>query len=214
MNTSEYLDTRTDPAKRIARPKWFQDQNGDLPVTDDYLVGSGIFPLYDERPTATTRFLYTETGFEVGESRADVTWEQVERDLVISKQMVANLVNALRDTKISGGFVHNGNAFQSRQSDRENILGKGYKAQFAVLAGAEEGDLFWDPMTGSNPFVWITADNQLVTRDAYQMVALKDAGETFKAGLTFYARALKDAVLAAADHDALEAIDITAGWPA
>lgn len=162
-------------------------------------------------------FSVTARGKEQFSAEEEADWlarNSVAATFARAQENLVAEINVLRDAKISGGFAHDGHAFQSRQSDRENILGKGYKAQFAVLAGAEEGDLFWDPMTGSNPFVWITADNQLVTRDAHQMVALKDAGETFKAGLTFYARALKDAVLAAADHDALEAIDITAGWPA
>lgn len=121
-------------------------------------------------------------------------------------------VDATRDQRIAGGFDFNGYRIQSRASDRENIANLGLDARDAVAAGAEVGDYFWHPQFPQG-FAFITADNEIVPLDAHQMVALRDRGIEFKAGQTFYGRGLKDQVDAAADQAALDAIDLTTGWP-
>lgn len=128
------------------------------------------------------------------------------------EQLVAR-INQERDRRIAGGFDHDGHRFQSRQSDRENIIRKGDRADAAVLAGAVADDLLWDVTTEGQDFVFITADNASLSRDAFQMVALRDAGERFKQAVTFYARGLKDAVLAAETDAERTAILVTADWP-
>ena len=113
-----------------------------------------------------------------------------------------------RDARIDGGFNFLGQRFQSRPSDRENIMGASQLAIAAMGQGAGPGNLRWaDP---DKDFVWITADNDLAPLDAPSTVALFQAGVAFKSALTFYARGLKDALLAAEDPNS---IDIETGWP-
>lgn len=132
------------------------------------------------------------------------------------KAGVCARIDARRDALIDGGFTHTVDAveytFQSRQSDRENILGLALAAQMAIAQGAQADDLEW--LTPETDFNYITADNTLAPMDAFEVLALYQRGLSFKAGQTFYARGLKDAALAAADDAALDAIDIEAGWPA
>lgn len=149
-------------------------------------------------------------------SRYEETMQAIEdyESVALSrkKEELCNAVDALRDTLIEGGFEHDGHRFQSRQSDRENIIGASVAAMGAIMNGAQPGDLRWsDP---NSDFVWIAEDNTLVPLDASGMMALYKRGFTFKAGNTFYARALKDAILAAETMEAVLAIDIESGWPA
>lgn len=70
-----------------------------------------------------------------------------------------------------------------------------------------------DTLCWSNPsadFGWITEDNTTMQMSASAVLALFQAGVEFKSALTFFARDLKDAVIAAADPSS---IDIEAGWP-
>ena len=123
------------------------------------------------------------------------------------EQLLAR-VDAERDRRIDGGFTFEGQVYQSRPSDRENVMGAAQLAMGAIGQGAQPGDLRWaDP---DEDFVWITADNQLVPLDAPQVVALFQAGVAFKSALTFHARALKDALLEAADP---LTVNIETGWP-
>lgn len=125
-------------------------------------------------------------------------------------------VNFMRDAKISAGFdfTHNGETYriQSRQSDRENVIGLAIAAMGAIAAGKQPGDLEW--LAPGQPFGFIAEDNRIIPLDAQGMMALYQRGLGFKMGTTLYARALKDAGAAAPDLAALQAIDRTVGWPA
>lgn len=136
-----------------------------------------------------------------------LTWVDPPQIAPTVEELTA-LVDAERDRRIDGGFTFMGHTFQSRPSDRENVMGAAQLAIAAIGQGAQPGDLRWaDP--GSD-FVWIAADNALVPLDAHTTVAMFQAGIAFKSGLTFHARALKDAIIASADP---ESIDIMDGWP-
>lgn len=113
-----------------------------------------------------------------------------------------------RDRRIDGGFAFAGARFQSRPSDRENIMGAAQLAMAWMGAGGDPDTLRW-----SNPaadFGWITEDNTTMPMSASVVVEMFQTGVAFKSALTFFARDLKDAVLAAADPSS---IDIEAGWP-
>lgn len=125
----------------------------------------------------------------------------VVRDLCV-------LIDRERDRRIDGGFAFAGARFQSRPSDRENIMGAAQLGMAWMGAGGDPDTLRW-----SNPaadFAWITEDNTTMPMSASAVVALFQAGVAFKSALTFFARDLKDAVIAAADPSS---IDIEAGWP-
>lgn len=124
-------------------------------------------------------------------------------------------VNVERDVRIESGydFTHDEETYsiQSAQSDRENVIGLAVAAMGALSQGAEAGDLEW--LVPGMPFGFIDADNRTIPLDAAGMMALYQRGLGFKMGTTLYARALKDACLAAADLEALEDVNTTAGWP-
>lgn len=114
-----------------------------------------------------------------------------------------------RDKRIDSGFTFRGNTYQSRPSDRENVMGAAQLALAYLGAGGDPSSLRW-----ANPdadFVWIAADNQTLPLTAADVVALFQAGVAFKSALTFYARAMKDAVIADEDPSSVEWRD---NWPA
>lgn len=138
-------------------------------------------------------------------------FHELSPPLDVMKAEKVAAINALREEKIAGGFDHAGHRFQSRQSDRENVIDAAVGANLAIAQGAQPGNLRWaDP---DEDFGWITANNSEVPMDPYDVLDLFQAGVAFKTRLTFYARAIKDIVLAAPDPATLDAIDITTGWP-
>lgn len=117
-------------------------------------------------------------------------------------------IDRIRDTRIDGGFTFNGMRFQSRPSDRENIMGACQMAMAYIGAGGDATETKWDD--SSSDFEWILEDNSRVVMSAGDVVSLFQSGVAFKTAQTFYARGLKDVV--SADDDPW-AIDINTGWP-
>lgn len=140
----------------------------------------------------------------------DEAWLAKEAAVLVSR------VNQDRDQRIASGFAfeHEGESYtiQSDQSDRENVIGLAVAAMGAISQGAQPGDLHW--LGTEDPFGFIAADNRIILLDAYGMMALYRRGLAFKMGTTLYARALKNALLAATDLTQLGAVDIEDGWPA
>jgi hypothetical protein len=99
---------------------------------------------------------------------------------------------------------------QSRQSDRENVLGLAMAAQSAILAGAQPGNLRW--LTLDQDFGFITADNTIIPMDAFDMIALYRQGLAFKPAATFHACAVKDEVLAATSDADVCTFNLESGW--
>ena len=112
------------------------------------------------------------------------------RPEVIALPISPDQVDAERDRRIDAGFTFNGKAYQTRQTDRENIAGAAQIAFMAIVGGAEAGNLRWaDP---DSDYVWIASDNSLVPMDAQTVVELGRAAAAEKQALIFAARTLKD----------------------
>lgn len=121
---------------------------------------------------------------------------------------ICRQIDVERDRRIDGGFTFQGERLQSRPSDRENVMGAAQLAMGYLAAGGDPSSLRWaDP---DNDFVWITADNGTIPLTAPDTIAMFQAGVAFKSALTFYARAMKDAVIAAEDPPSVEWSE---GWP-
>lgn len=126
---------------------------------------------------------------------------------------MADAVNAIRDDRTANAFVFAGVLFQLDDArSQPRITAMGADARFAVLGGAQPGNLRWaDP---DHDFGWIATDNSVMPMDAQTMVAFSDAAKLWVSRHTFAGAAIKKAIAAAEDHAALDAIDIEAGWPA
>lgn len=151
-----------------------------------------------EVPAALSRCVSFANGASPGLSYApELTAESTCRD-----------IDRERDLRIDSGFTFGVNTFQSRPSDRENIMGAAQLAMGYLGAGGDPASLRW-----ANPdadFVWIAADNRTVPMTAMDVVGMFQAGVAFKSALTFYARAMKDAVIAAEDPASVPWRD---NWP-
>lgn len=125
-----------------------------------------------------------------------------------SVDSISKRIDKIRDNRIDSGFSWNGMRFQSRPSDRENIMGASSLAMAYIGAGGSPDETKWaDP---ENDFEWILEDNGRTALSAGAVVALFQAGVAFKSAQTFYARALKDAI---AEADDPSTVDIINGWP-
>lgn len=161
-------------------------------------------------PTLTTKGFY-EQNWEIRELDSEIAAVNVATKKAELVASMLSKVDNIRNTRIARGFTFEGHTFQSDVSDRENIANLGLDACEAISNGAQPGDYFWHPKF-PNGFGFITADNQTIPMDAYQMSALRDRGIEFKASQTFYARSLKDQIIANADNDP-ESVNINDNWP-
>mgnify|MGYP001601212218 CR=1 FL=1 len=129
-----------------------------------------------------------------------ITWENGERvvremtpDEVSETPpsvLTSQHVNSERDRRLAAGFSYGGNVFDSDAASVQNVIGSATLARFAVLSGAQAGDLRW--LNPSVDFTWITQANVSVDVDAQTMVALGDALTLYRQSVIFAGRALKD----------------------
>lgn len=103
----------------------------------------------------------------------------------------------------AAGFTYNGKAFQLDDASQARITALAVKAnrKAAGAAGA----------TWSGTF--IAADNTEATFTETEFGAFADAAANVVIARRLYARSLKNDILAAADGAALDAINVSAGWP-
>ncbi|NEV80582.1 DUF4376 domain-containing protein, partial [Rhodopseudomonas sp. BR0C11] len=99
---------------------------------------------------------------------------------------------AARDTLIDAGFSFGGVAYQSRPTDRENIIGAALMASMAVAGGAEAGNYRWARPDAD--FEWIALDNSKVKMDAPTVIAFGQAQAARKQALISAARTIKDQI--------------------
>lgn len=118
------------------------------------------------------------------------------------KVAMVETIKTIRDANIAGGVnVAGVGVFDSDDTARLNITGAVVMAQVAIAAGS--------PFSMS----WKLANNSIVTLNATQMISVGIAAGTHVAACHARAQALGISVQGAADHTALDAIDLNAGWP-
>lgn len=113
--------------------------------------------------------------------------------------------------KIGAGLVYavdGGDARPYQIDPASQTLIAGAAADAGLVAAGAPGALAWP-----DGFGWITADNAIVPMDAAQCFAFGQAVKAYVTGLVLNNRALKTAIGAAADVAAVQAIDLTQGWP-
>jgi hypothetical protein len=144
----------------------------------------------------------------------DMTAEEIaalQDPIEVVKANAVLAVDAERARRTRDGFSFAGTSYQLDEASTTLIAGAGADARFAVLAGAQPGNLQW-AIPGQN-FGWIATDNTTTQMDAQTMSAFADAAKVWITLHIFTARAIKDAILAAADAEAVKAVLAAAVWP-
>lgn len=118
--------------------------------------------------------------------------------LVVDRAVVSQEVDIERDRRIDSGFIYNDRPYQSGVTDRENITGSVQLAMLAIMGGVNIGDYRW--MDDDHDFQWITADNEIVNLDAYDVVELGKLAAITKKNYIFKARMLKDMEVIPSDY--------------
>jgi len=143
--------------------------------------------------------IYIAEPFVAPEGQVATGPEYFVRDGVVVWQMFdvmdqpppsAEMINAERDRRVESGFYFNDVLFQSRVEDQKRINGAGTLAAIAVMNGAQPGEFRWHG--GDNDFAWISADNQLVLMDAFNVIEFGQAAARWESAHVFAARLLKD----------------------
>lgn len=98
-------------------------------------------------------------------------------------------VNTERDRRTHAGFQFQGKLYQFDPASKARVTGAATLAKFAVLNGAQLGDLRW--INPDVDFSWIAADNTLTTMDAPTASAFGDTAAVHEQRHIFAARALK-----------------------
>lgn len=109
--------------------------------------------------------------------------------------------------KIAAGRVYNdGKTYQIDPASQANISAMGSIA--ASVVNSAPGAAPWPAN-----FTWIAADNSQTPMNAAQMYAFAQNVAGYVSALILNNRALKTAIASASTMKALQAIDITSGWP-
>jgi hypothetical protein len=134
------------------------------------------------------------------------TQEQVESALLtLAKREHAVAAGVEFDARVAAGVAYGGKVLQIGDDDRANITGQSSRAIASMLSGSG--------VTWPSDFAWRMADNSsLALPTAADMLALGQAAADRYAALRLKLGQIKDAIDAAADQAALDAIDVTAGW--
>jgi hypothetical protein len=107
---------------------------------------------------------------------------------------------------IAAGFTFGGALFQIDPDSQ------GQMAAMGIMALGSITDAAGSPWPAG--FYWVAADNSHVAMDAPTMYAFGRAVAGYVSACILRLRAIKDAIAAATDQPTLDAIDVTAGYPA
>ncbi len=171
-----------------------------------------LLPVVVERPEFDPQTeQLTGPTYDVEADRVVERYTVQPRPLDQRKAEMLVAVQSERDRRIRLPFAFAGHTFDYDDQSQKRITGAAALAGFALTVGGKQpGDLLWHG--GDTPFVWIAADNALVQMDALMCFGLGQAAAAWESAHIFAAKAMKNAIEAAQDHAALDAIDISAGW--
>jgi len=121
--------------------------------------------------------------------------------LAVRKQRLRDQVNTIKRDRQNGTAVTSQGTVDSDPESRNKLNGAVLMAMLSIQNSQ------------SFSIDWTLSDNSSVTLNAPAMIAMASEVGTHVATQHAYAKALKDAIEVAADHAALDAIDIQTGWP-
>jgi hypothetical protein len=148
-----------------------------LPVRGDTTQGDLVLDWFDGLPE---------------DRKAAFLFDPVEGSTPTPSVSLPDYTMRVRDILIDAGFVFEGVTYQSRATDRENIMGAALMASLAITDGAQPGDYRWSAPAAD--FEWIALDNSKVKMDAQTVLKLGMAQAARKQQLIFAARAIKDQI--------------------
>jgi hypothetical protein len=172
-------------------------------LTSNSCLGVTVFKAHDK---ATQKLVtvapYVESNQVFTVAVESLTTEEVTSALATEKTKRCAEVNALRDGKEVSGFMYQGKLFQSDERSAQRIVNAAMTASSLMMV--------------SQPFsvTWLSDDDTEFNLDGAGMLALQGAFTQFAGSLHFYGRLLKDQINAATTTAAVNAIDISTGWPA
>lgn len=157
--------------------------------TEEEIADAGYF-LAPEKPTPSENQNVQWNGEILDWEIREKTSEELQDEAISKKELMKSKINSYRDEKINSGFSFNGNVYDSRPEDQKRISGAALLAFMALTNGAQSGDYLWHG--GSEPFSWITQDNQIIQMDAETVVEFGKAAAEHERSYIFAARNLKD----------------------
>jgi hypothetical protein len=122
-----------------------------------------------------------------------------------NRQARTLLATTQMDARIAAGLIWSGTLFQIDPDSQTRIAAMGALALGSITDPA--GSPWIDG------FYWVAADNGHVPMDAATTYAFARAVALHVSGCILRLRAIKDAIAGATDQAALDAIDVTAGYP-
>ena len=122
-----------------------------------------------------------------------------------AKAAKRTLADATMQARIATGFTWSGKLYQIDAGSQTRIAAMG------ALALGSIADPAGSPWDGG--FYWVAADNSHVPMDAVGMAGFARAVALYVSGCILHLRTIKDTIAGAADQAALDAVDVTAGYP-
>jgi hypothetical protein len=125
----------------------------------------------------------------------------------LSESQQAAIIAAANNfsTLIAAGFTFSGTLYQVDQASQASITAMGALAAASIA----------NPATTPWPagFYWVASNNAQIAMSAATMLAFAQAVALYVSGSILQLRAIKDSILAATTIAAVQAIDVTAGYP-
>lgn len=172
------------------------------PLTDEALANLGLYRIRPgTRPEETDTRKPVATGLALVNGEVTREWTLQDKPLADAKAAMRAKVSAMTREKQEAGAPTPEGVCDSDMNSRNKLNGAVLMAMLAEKAG--------------QPFsiTWTLADNSNVTLDGAGMIAMASAVGSYVAACHAQGQALKAAIDAAPDHEALDAIDMEAGWP-
>jgi len=134
--------------------------------------------------------------------------------LALDKAKIAKIagITAMFDGRIAAGLPYGDKVLQIREADRNIITAVfGRATAFINQAATSIPDVEITWPEGGYP--WRMLDDSYVMLSPPEFIGMAQQVADYYGALFYVSRAFKDAVAAAETIEAVEAIDITAGWP-
>ncbi len=170
----------------------------------------GVYPVTEQAVDELHSIISTSFVIE-----GDLVREQhvtVEKPAEPIKQNLLARVNQIRDQKLNGGIVWNGEAYQTDEANRLNLVGAMVSAQAALQAARfslPEGET----LVLSRDFIWRTMDNKDIPMTAEEIAALGNAVNKHVSDCYRAAWSHKERIKSISSIYEAVSHDLNSGWP-